>query len=147
MPSLTWLKFKRLSIPWIVKNVEKKEHITYWGKDWRMEQRAGQRMRCLGGITDSMGMSLSKLWKIVEEVEDGCATVHKIAKSQIQLISWTTPHNAVGYFQLYYQNSARATGLEGSAFVPIPKKDNAKECSNYYTTALISHTHLYTLVK
>ena len=27
-----------------------------------------------------------------------------------------------------------------SVFIPIPKKDNAKECSNYYTTALISHT-------
>ena len=27
-----------------------------------------------------------------------------------------------------------------SVFIPIPKKDNAKECSNYHTTALISHT-------
>ena len=32
-----------------------------------------------------------------------------------------------------------ATGLEKSAFSPIPKKDNAKECSNYCTIALISH--------
>ena len=37
------------------------------------------------------------------------------------------------------ENSAVATGLEKSAFSPIPKKDNAKECSNYHTTALISH--------
>ena len=33
-----------------------------------------------------------------------------------------------------------ATGLEKSVFIPIPKKGNAKECSNYCTTALISHT-------
>ena len=33
-----------------------------------------------------------------------------------------------------------ATGLEKSAFIPIPKKGNAKECSKYCTTALISHT-------
>ena len=33
-----------------------------------------------------------------------------------------------------------ATGLERSVFIPIPKKGNAKECSNYHTIALISHT-------
>ena len=31
------------------------------------------------------------------------------------------------------------TGLERSVFISIPKKDNAKECSNYHTIALISH--------
>ena len=36
-------------------------------------------------------------------------------------------------------NSALATGLETSVFIPTPKKGNAKECSNYCTTALISH--------
>ena len=37
------------------------------------------------------------------------------------------------------ENSAVATGLEKSLFIPIPKKGNAKECSNYCTIALISH--------
>ena len=37
------------------------------------------------------------------------------------------------------ENSAVATGLEISDFISIPKKGNAKECSNYYTIALISH--------
>ena len=36
------------------------------------------------------------------------------------------------------ENSAVATGLKMSAFVPIPKKDNAKECSSYHTIVLIS---------
>ena len=36
------------------------------------------------------------------------------------------------------ENSAVATGLERSVFIPIPKKGNAKECSNYRTIALIS---------
>ena len=35
-------------------------------------------------------------------------------------------------------NLAVATGLEKSVFIPIPKKGNAKECSNYCTIALIS---------
>ena len=38
------------------------------------------------------------------------------------------------------ENSAVATGLEKSVFMPIPKKGNAKEYSNYCTIALISHT-------
>ena len=37
------------------------------------------------------------------------------------------------------ENSAVATGLEKVSFYPIPKKRNAKECSNYHTIALISH--------
>ena len=37
------------------------------------------------------------------------------------------------------KNSAVATGLEKLVFIPIPKKGNAKECSNYHTVALISH--------
>ena len=37
------------------------------------------------------------------------------------------------------ENSTAATGLEKFSFIPIPKKGNAKECSNYRTVALISH--------
>ena len=37
------------------------------------------------------------------------------------------------------ENSAVATGLVKSVFIPIPKKGNAKECSNYSTVAFISH--------
>ena len=37
------------------------------------------------------------------------------------------------------ENPAVATGLEKWVFIPIPKKGNAKECSNYRTIALISH--------
>ena len=37
------------------------------------------------------------------------------------------------------ENSLVATGLKRSVFIPIPKKGNAKECSNYWTIVLISH--------
>ena len=39
----------------------------------------------------------------------------------------------------HLESSAVATGLGNSVFIPIPKKGNAKECSNYHTIALISH--------
>ena len=38
------------------------------------------------------------------------------------------------------ENSAVAIGLERSIFIPVPKKGNSKEFSNYHTIALISHT-------
>ena len=43
------------------------------------------------------------------------------------------------------ENSAVATGLERPVFIAIPKKGNAKECSDYHTIALISHTSKVTL--
>ena len=46
-------------------------------------RRSGrQRMKWLGGNTDSMDMNLSKFWEIVEDREAWCATVHGVTKSQ-----------------------------------------------------------------
>ena len=41
------------------------------------------------------------------------------------------------------ENSAVATGLEKVSFLPIPKKGNAEECSNYHTVVVISHASVY----
>ena len=79
------LKLKLQYFGHLMQKADSFEKTLMLGKIEGKRRRGPQRMRWLHSITDSMDMSLSKLWEIVKDRESWHAVIHAIAKSRAQL--------------------------------------------------------------
>ena len=114
------------------------------GKIEGRKRKAWQRMRWLDGITESVNLSLSKLWEIVKDRGTWCAEVLRVSKSQIQFNYWTTKifsHVKEEKYDMWLDTAVR-TKVNNTHKILVPKKISRSGFKGVFKVNLLVNSFL-----